>query len=423
MTLNIMLETILETMFSSIVCILQIIFWCFIFFRMSKTNSLKKKSIYSITIGIGVFVYGIGNSSRICLWLGEGGLPSMLISVISVYFVLIENENKVTAILITAGSAAFFLMMCFSKYSFGIFLAAIVATMVILIFLVISILISYISRKFDIEYSTYEKAFLTGVLNWIIYMIAKNIMDDYHNEQFDMLIFVVLLASAIIVVIAVKIYENYNNRMQNQILHLSYEQNEISVGNIKKMYDDTSRMRHDIKNCLLVVNGYVKSQNYKALSEYLESYTQQQVTTGTIVYCNNQVINYIINSKFNICIQKNIQTKCIVSGMLDKIPEVDMSILLGNLLDNAIEATVMTEYPSISIEIYCNEIEISIIVDNTIKESVLKNNKSLSTIKKDKMNHGFGVVSIKNIAKKHQGIVEYSEIKNIFRCKVTMSCE
>lgn len=410
------------TLFYIMLSIIQIIIWSLVFYKMSEKNQIREQFRYYIILIIGVVVYIIFTAFNELSYV-ENGLVLMLISAVSTYSVLIEREYLSVVIGIMTMLTVLFIAMTASGYSANMTVAAIAASCVLALFLAMSLLISAVDRLFNIEYNVQEKAFLTGIIDWVIYEVAANTMIYYHNEEFELLCFILLLAAATIVSVSVSVYHFYENRLQAQIADISYEQNQNNVEVIKKLYADTSRMRHDVKNCLLVIDGYVKNRDYQSVTEYIEKYTQQQLTLGMTIFCDNQVINYIINNKFNVCAQQNIQTKCIVSGRIDGISDVDMSILLGNLLDNAIEATVMADYPSVSVEIYCNENEMIIIVDNTIKESVLQHNKSLKTIKKDKKNHGFGVISIKNIVSKNSGTIEYSEIKNIFRCKIIMKCK
>lgn len=105
-----------------------------------------------------------------------------------------------------------------------------------------------------------------------------------------------------------------------------------------------------------------------------------------------------------------------------EINDVDISILLSNLLDNAIEGCDLSD-PNISLDMERKGTFIYIAVKNKIASSVLKDNPELKTIKKDKREHGFGIKSIKSIAEKYNGNVEFNEKNGYFVAQVWINSE
>ena len=85
--------------------------------------------------------------------------------------------------------------------------------------------------------------------------------------------------------------------------------------------------------------------------------------------------------------------------------------------DNAINGCDMSE-PKIELVIQSKKSFIIIIVKNKISASVFKNNPNLLTTANDTRNHGFGIRSIKNIAKKYDGSAEFSEQNGYFIAEV-----
>jgi sensor histidine kinase YesM len=407
-----------DSIFRIIICILQIIFWSVVISRISEKESHNKYVMLGTAVVCGEIIYYLMKNITYLSSYGNG-IELLNISLISVYLSKVDKSIRQEVVKISVFPLVIFAFMC-STLKISL-LYSILASLVIYLFIITSFLVGMFSRKFNVQYTIYEECFLTAILNWIIYYTFWIIMENSDNNSYFIAVSLSLMAGTVVIVLYVSIFEYYMIKMRNQMIHLSYVQNEINIENIKKMNEDTSRIRHDLKNCIIAIKGYSDNKDYTGLSGYIDEYSKKQIETGGIgVFCDNQVINFIINNKFMFCKQNGIQTKCIVIGNISEMSEVDLSILLGNLLDNAIEATVKCEYPSVSVEIYCDGNENTIIVDNTIKGSVLKNNKELKTSKKDTFNHGYGIASIKNIAQKNDGNVSFTEIKNIFRCKVVM---
>lgn len=409
-----------DSIFKIIICILNIVFWCVLISKSSEKEVHYKNILIGVFIVIGCIVYRLIGTTSYFLTDYEG-IELLCISIISVYLAKIDINGRKRIVQIIIFPLLIFSFMSSNLNLIGVIPATIVSSLVIYIFIILAYFVGKFSLRCHIQYSVYEESILIGVLNWIIYYVIKVMMNHMNYNSYSISIAMVTIVCAVTLALYVNIYEYYMRKMQNQMIHLSYKHNETNIENIKKMSEDTSRIRHDLKNCIIAIKGYSDSKDYEGLSNYIDEYSEQQIkTSGIDIFCDNQVVNFIINNKFMLCKQQGIQTKCIVIGQINEISEVDLSILLGNLLDNAIEATQECEYPAVSVEIYCDGNESTIIVDNTIKESVLKNNKELKTSKRDKANHGFGVMSIKSIALKNDGEVYFSEIKNVFRCKVVM---
>ncbi len=98
------------------------------------------------------------------------------------------------------------------------------------------------------------------------------------------------------------------------------------------------------------------------------------------------------------------------------VSDVDMTIIMGNLLDNAIEACLDVKDKSryINLEISCGYGKIDILIKNSIDGKVEIVNSHLHTIKKDKENHEHGLNNIRKIVEKYNGHFKNSNNNNEF---------
>ena len=100
---------------------------------------------------------------------------------------------------------------------------------------------------------------------------------------------------------------------------------------------------------------------------------------------NNAAFDAVINSKIAVCSQRNIFMEVNIKQNTDIfILPSEIAVLFGNLLDNAIEAAKDTDEKRITVDIQKNASYLIIFVSNSIKSSVLKDNKNLETSKPDK---------------------------------------
>lgn len=96
---------------------------------------------------------------------------------------------------------------------------------------------------------------------------------------------------------------------------------------------------------------------------------------------------------------------------------MDLCNLIGNMFDNAIEASQNSEKRFIYFEISQKNDNLNIFLKNSIDQSVLTSNPHLQSTKKSN-NHGFGTSIIKEIAMRHHGIADFYEEDNCFCCNV-----
>ena len=135
-------------------------------------------------------------------------------------------------------------------------------------------------------------------------------------------------------------------------------------------------------------------------------------------------MNYVINLKLENAQKENINFKVEIENLeFKRMGSVDFSALLGNILDNAIEASRKEENPFIEVIIKRKRNYDTILVKNHISNSVLKSNTSLETSKNDSNNHGIGMKQIKEITEKYDGILDIYEEHEMFCVNVMIPME
>lgn len=164
-----------------------------------------------------------------------------------------------------------------------------------------------------------------------------------------------------------------------------------------------SQKQHDFKQQIATLAFLAEGEEYKELKQYCHSLLNQsfegRIQTG------NPVVNAIVN-------QKGIQAR--KQGVdftveSDKLPvslpieNIDLSVLIGNLLDNAVEACRELKDAKITLKIKIFPGYLAIRVTNPVKENIQRTNPHLHSSKKNKETHGWGLPSIRMIAEKYSG--------------------
>lgn len=152
---------------------------------------------------------------------------------------------------------------------------------------------------------------------------------------------------------------------------------QTSADDARFIWDNIRKVRHDLKNHLSVVSAKLNSGDTDGCNEYINTLTETVNSFGNIISTNNSVIDYLINSKLS----RQDKIKITVSGYVgdySDIDDADLACILGNVIDNAVEAEQKIDEENRRIELHFlsrNQTRI-IVCKNTISESVLKSNPS-----------------------------------------------
>lgn len=188
-----------------------------------------------------------------------------------------------------------------------------------------------------------------------------------------------------------------------------YKQNIISSNS---QIETIKLLKHDMKNNISCIDALIEEENYDEAHNICHILTNKYTSIGTIVNTENYLLNAVLNVEIEKAKSYGIPVKLSITNDLKMFKNSsDIISLIGNILDNAIsylsknkvknnEINFSTGYEGSYSVIKCR---------NNILDSVLFNNPSLKTDKKDKDNHGKGITIINSIAHKYNGDVIIKE--------------
>lgn len=166
-------------------------------------------------------------------------------------------------------------------------------------------------------------------------------------------------------------------------------------------------IRHNLKNIFIAVLSCIESGEYDEAKRMLQN--QLMETQRDVYPSSNQtdnIINSVIYSKKAVAESQDIDLKFKLDILAHiNLDYLDVAVMLGNLLDNAIEATSQIEKPhrKITFQIFADNNNFSLSIENPTKNEV--NVKRIETTKSDEKNHGFGLLSVRTIVEKYKGNV------------------
>ena len=166
------------------------------------------------------------------------------------------------------------------------------------------------------------------------------------------------------------------------------------------------KIRHDIINHLTNVRSLISLNEIGEAARLLDDTAlKTENAVPEIVNTGNRIADAVIMSKSALCRSKNIAFDYKIESLGDSlISAADISSLISNLLDNAVEAAERTAEPYVALDIFSHNAYHVIRVENSIvKETSAEEESFFKTTKPNKIQHGYGMQIIEDIAEKYEG--------------------
>ncbi len=243
-------------------------------------------------------------------------------------------------------------------------------------------------------------------VNVVIFAISE-LMVDNTNKTLSILMTsgtMAFLLSIILLMYAVE--KNIEDRLKKNTLEFANSEMKmqlVSVNSLIEKYKFNTKTMHDMNNVILALRG-MSSDNKNFASE-LDSAEVILNNARSIIYTGVLGLDAILNDKLSKMTALSIKNKIkIIVGDM-QIDEMKLSILIGNLLDNAIEESerLISDGNSayINVDIFHTDNQLHIRVVNNKR----KLDNRVGTSKKNKYKHGFGSTIIDNITSELNGVI------------------
>lgn len=243
----------------------------------------------------------------------------------------------------------------------------------------------------------------------VICCVAINIIKHSQSNVSSILSVVIIIMTFTINVLLLSLIrklidvmlENHGNAMLLQ----EAEAKENYYREVENSNNTIREIKHNLKNMLLAI--YAKADDNQMIAEEVKVLVEELDESEKNIYTKNVIFNTILNNKVSQAKSQRIDVD--VSVMIPQYINLDYKdagVLLGNLLDNAIEACCKLNEANrkMAISILYRSGMLLVKVSNSKEDKEVDVNKSS---KIDEDNHGIGIPSIKRIVKKYNGAIEF----------------
>lgn len=192
---------------------------------------------------------------------------------------------------------------------------------------------------------------------------------------------------------------------------------------LENVMEQNRQLSHDLKNHFIILKGYGKEGNCEGICNYIDGVEKEYFSVKVCSWIGNSVADMLIEQK-KILAEKEKIAVDIQIVPIENWPFTDHETcsLLGNLLDNAIDACKRIEREDkwISLKIEMQNQFFFIKISNPIDETpVIKKGMPVST-KQNRQKHGYGLKSVEHVVNKYNGIITFRIEQNIFQVDISL---
>ena len=203
-------------------------------------------------------------------------------------------------------------------------------------------------------------------------------------------------------------------RFQNELVNRHYDE-------VETMYRKMRGWRHDYHNHIQTLKAYMSLTQYEEAAKYLELLEKDLTSVDTVLRTGNVMVDAILNSKLSLIQEKDIQVDATAAVPREvPISDIDLSVLIGNLMDNAMEACEKVPREERFIRIYIDVIkkQLYISVTNSMQGTAKRKGERFLSDKQG--SHGFGLLRMDDIVAKHGGYINRQTEDGIFATEVML---
>lgn len=313
-------------------------------------------------------------------------------------------------------------------YSTCTILLLLLTTAVLLPFLYL--LLKHFFMPVEEELTAMEYGYIT-IFSVLVFFLLAGILSNinYHDLRRStitlFLYFALFIVVFILYAIFFQMYLLAHNKYvtQQNYLQLQYQmdlQNE-QYRHIQETIENNRRMRHDLKHHLLTLQGFLCNDEPEQAASYLQDYVRTFSDYELVKYSSNPIINLLLTHYAALAKEQDVAFEVRIH-LPENLPvqDSDLSILLGNLLENAMTAAchAKKENRFIHLNLTCTGNSLVITADNGCDGRLCREQTHYLSTKPE--HTGLGLSSMTRIAEKYHGSVSFSDEDVIFHSSILL---
>lgn len=263
--------------------------------------------------------------------------------------------------------------------------------------------------------------YLIGYYN--IYYRVKSSLEIALQPGNTVILLLINLGAFLIYCMVIRLVNEHAKKLELENNNHALAMQALQYENLQERITEARRAKHDMRHHIAMMTNYINSNDYEKLKDYLHAYIHTLPEDSSIVLCEHYSLNMLIlyyaqlskNSNIDFAVRVNIPKEI-------SVPDNDISVLLGNLLENAIDACMGQKSDDRRI-VFCARIKngcLLFTIDNTYEIEPKKNKDGIYLSSKH-TGTGLGIESAKAIVRRYHGIFRTEQKNKKFYISVMLN--
>lgn len=258
---------------------------------------------------------------------------------------------------------------------------------------------------------------LTFCMVWITLFVFGN--TGLASGQFALVSLMLSLGTVFVYVMVTYLIKEHCQKEELQEKEYALAMQQAQYVHLQERIEEARRAKHDLRHHIHLVSAYLNDGKLEELQAYLQKYTDTFSFDSRMLFCSHYAVNALLAffaqqahaARIRYDVSVNIPARL-------TIPDEDLVVVLGNLLENAINACKEEDTPAICIYGRTNDNALFFKITNTCTQYPPKLSCSQSSMKKP--GQGIGLKSVENIARRYDGMMEAGLQDQLFVASVML---
>lgn len=209
--------------------------------------------------------------------------------------------------------------------------------------------------------------------------------------------------------------ELMNTSLRLQQMEIEHKQTQ----DMAILVDDLRALRHDMNNHMSILQGLLSMKEYEDASAYLSGIVEELSPANSLVFPDNKVLSVLLNSKIEKARQLGITFETEILTSSTPFSDLDLCAVIGNVIENAIEASSKHAKPYIFFSIQKSNHTFLLQCDNTYTVAPIFQKGNPVTTKAEKRHHGIGTKNIRSIVEACHGTCSF-DADDLFHVNISV---
>lgn len=311
---------------------------------------------------------------------------------------------------------------------FGIWRVILVLVAKIIYVIVTEIIVrTRIREKFGNEKRIYTILLGVTIVTFIVYsymmeiIYSRAVVDDISNRAI-IVVYAIMLLDVLIYILYVTVVRTSIEVMETRMINVAYQRSIEDMDTLIRANERVMKIRHEINNYFTNIRLMLDRNDIEETKKYIDKLVETDLKNSSGIHTGSRLVDAVIGKRIASAKENDIELRFEVTCDISSIDEMDMVVVISNLMDNALEATMSEKDYSdwIKMNIHQRKSNIIIQISNSCKKEPKIYNGRIYTDKEDTLIHGYGMKNVEEVAHKYNGLVDYKYTEGIFEAFVTL---